>query len=114
MKSGMEMMLESMGIQTGAIKQLLDPENVKKLLTKIETMCNSIEEIKVSVQRIEIKLGTLPESVAMQLLEDGASDAFKDAAEFVRSYNNGNSGDSDNGNGSDTGTGNDAAFGRGI
>ena len=98
MKSGMEMMLESMGIQTGAIKQLLDPENVKKLLTKIETMCNSIEEVKVSVQRIETKLGTLPDSVLMQLLEDGASDAFKDAAEFVKGFNNGNRGNSDNGN----------------
>ena len=118
MKSGMEMMLESMGIQTGAIKQLLDPENVKKLLTKIETMCNSIEEIKVSVQRIEIKLGTLPESVAMQLLENGASDVFKDSAEFVKGYNSGNSGDSDNGNGSDSrsinGDANSDGNGRGI
>lgn len=129
MKSGMEMMLESMGIQTGAIKQLLDPENVKKLLTKIETMCNDIDAIKErlclndvesvivqiqrSIERVEIKLGTLPESVAMQLLQDGASDAFKDAAEFVRSFNNGNSGDSDNGNGSDTGSINGDANGIG-
>ena len=132
MKSGMEMMLESMGIQTGAIKQLLDPENVKKLLTKIETMCNTVERTLVrvevnhdhimdlinSVRRIEIKLGTLPESVAMQLLENGASDAFKDAAEFVKGYNSGNSGDSDNGNGSDTrsinGDANSDGNGRGI
>ena len=98
----------------------MTPENIKKLLTKIETMCNSIEEIKVSVQRIEIKLGTLPESVAMQLLQDGASDAFKDAAEFVRSFNNGNSGDSDNGNGdgsdsrSINGDANGIGNGRGI
>jgi hypothetical protein len=33
MKSGMEMMLDSMGIQTGAIKQLLDPANIKALLS---------------------------------------------------------------------------------
>lgn len=113
MKSGMEMMLESMGIQTGAIKKLLDPENIEKLLTKIEMMCNSIEEIKESVQRIEIKLGTLPESVAMKLLEDGASDAFKDAAEFVKGYNSGNSGDSDNRNGSDSRSINGDANGNG-
>lgn len=118
MKSGMEMMLESMGIQTEAIKQLLDPANIKALLTKIETMCNSVEEIKVSVQRIEIKLGTIPESVAMKLLADGESEAFQDVVKFVREYNDGNSRDSDNGNGAgdSPGHGNDAISdsGRGI
>lgn len=125
MKSGMEMMLESMGIQTGAIKQLLDPENVKKLLTKIETMCDEVsrtwfkvEELSDAVKRIEIKLGTLPESVAMQLLENGASEAFKDVAEFVKGYNSGNSRDSNNGNGSDSrsinGDANSDGNGRGI
>ena len=108
MKSGMEMMLESMGIQTGAIKQLLDPANVKALLTKIETMCNTVEAIMQSnaslyaaILRIELKLGTLPEDVQMKLLEDCQSQAFKDAVEYVRDYN-GNSGDSNKGNGSDS------------
>jgi hypothetical protein len=104
MKSGMEMMLDSMGIQTGAIKQLLDPANIKALLSKIETMCNSVEDIKASVLRIETKLGTLPESIAMQLLGDGQSEAFQETVEFVKEYNGGNSRDSDNGNGSDTGS----------
>lgn len=104
MKSGMEMMLESMGIQTGAIKQLLDPANIKELLSKIETMCNSVEDIKASALRIETKLGTLPESIAMQLLGDGQSEAFQETVEFVKEYNGGNSRDSDNGNGSDTGS----------
>ena len=95
MKSGMEMMLESMGIQTTAIKQLFDPNNVKALITKVETMCNTIDEIKGSVLRVEIKLGTLPSSIAMQLLNDGQSDAFQKATEYVREYN----GSGDNGNG---------------
>ncbi len=116
MKSGMEMMLESLGIQTEAVKQLLDPKNIKQLLGKIETLCNSVEEIKISVMRIEIKLGTLPEPVAIALLEDGQSQAFKDAAEYVKGYNNGNSGNSGNDKGSNTGSGNDATSdnGRGI
>jgi hypothetical protein len=113
MKSGMEMMIESMGIQTSAIKQLLDPENIKQLLRKIEIFCNDASETRMAVMRIETKLGTLPETVAMKLLEDGQSDAFKYATEFVRGYNgesrengvkaDGNSGNSNNGNGSDTG-----------
>jgi hypothetical protein len=117
MKSGMEMMLESLGIQTEAVKQLLDPKNIKQLLDKIETLCNSVEEIKISVMRIEIKLGTLPEPVAIALLEDGQSQAFKDAVEFVRTYN-GNNGDSNDGNinGDNTGSNNGATSdsGRGI
>jgi hypothetical protein len=89
MKSGMEMMLESMGIQTGAIKQLLDPTNVKALLGKVERMCNTVDEINASVLRIETKLGTIPEPIAMKLLEDGASQAFQEAAEYVRDNSNG-------------------------
>ena len=111
MKSGMELMLDSMGIQTGAVKQLLDPANIKALLSKIETMCKEttvtlfeVTEIKDSVRRIETKLGTLPESIAMQLLGDGQSEAFQETVEFVKEYNSGNSRDSDNGNGSDTGS----------
>ena len=105
MKSGMEMMLDSMGIQTGAVKQLLDPANIKALLSKIETMCKEITvilfevtEIKDSVRRIETKLGTLPESIAMKLLADGQSEAFKETVEFVRTYNDRNDRDSNNGN----------------
>jgi len=113
MKSGMEMMLDSMGIQTSAVKQLLDPANIKALLSKVETMCNSVEEIKVSVLRIETKLGTLPESVAMKLLADGQTEAFKETVEFVRGYNNGDSRDSNNGTGSDTGSINGDANGNG-
>jgi hypothetical protein len=113
----MEMMLKSMGIQTDAIKQLLDPENVKKLLSKIETLCNSVEDVKQAVLRIELKLGTLPDNIAQQLLADGQSEAFKEAVEFVRGYN-GDSGNSNNGSGNDTrpgiGSGAASADGRGI
>jgi hypothetical protein len=84
MKSAMEMMLENMGIQTGIIKQLLEPERIKTLLNKVETMFNSVEDIKTSVLRIEIKLNTLPLEQALKLLADGQSEAFKEAAEYVR------------------------------
>ena len=84
MKSAMEMMLENMGIQTGIIKQLLEPERIKTLLNKVETMFNSVEDIKASVLRIEIKLNTLPLEQALKLLADGQSEAFKEAAEYVR------------------------------
>jgi hypothetical protein len=90
MKSGMVMMLESMGIQVEAVQQLLDPKNVKLLLDKVQRMCDTVDEIKASVLRVEIKLGTLPESVAMNLLADCQSEAFKQAAEFVRDYNGDN------------------------
>ena len=99
MQSGIEMMLKSMGIQTDVINQLLEPERIKLLLTKIETMCNSVEETKAAVLRIETKLGTLPESLAMKLLADGQTQAFQDAVEYVRGYNGDNcNGSSDNGN----------------
>jgi hypothetical protein len=91
MKSGMEMMLESMGIQTGIIKQLLEPERIKTLLNKVETMFNSVEEIKASVLRIEIELNTLPLEQALKLLADGQSEAFREAAEYVRDNSEGSS-----------------------
>ena len=122
MKTGMEMMLDSMGIQTGAVKQLLDPANIKALLSKIEAMCKEttvtlfeVTEIKDSVRRIETKLGTLPESIAMKLLADGQSEAFKETVEFVRTYNDRNDRDSNDGNEINTRTdiGNDATGGNG-
>ncbi len=88
MKSGMEMMLDSMGIQTGAVKQLLDPENIKALLTKIEKMYTTIDEIYAAVLRVEIKLETIPTEKAMGLLSDGLEQAERDVEEYVRNFNN--------------------------
>ena len=92
------------------------------MLSKIETMCREttvtlfeVTEIKDSVRRIETKLGTLPESIAMKLLADGQSEAFKKTVEFVRTYNDRNDRDSNNGNEINTRTdiGNDATGGNG-
>jgi hypothetical protein len=88
----MEMMLESMGIQTDAIKQLLDPKNVKALLQKVETMCDMVQESNERLKRIEIKLETMDSKELEKLLSDGMERAQLESSEYVREYNGGNSG----------------------
>jgi hypothetical protein len=90
MKTGMEMMLASMGIDTDAIRKLLDPENIKQLLHRVEKSCNTIESIDARLLRIEVKLETLPPDVAMRLLADNRESAEKEAAEYARNNSDGN------------------------
>ena len=103
--NGMEMMIKSMGIQTEQIKLLLDPENIKQLLTKIETMCNQVDDIHNRTEsmiihqqnttdrlnRIEIKLQTIPTDEALEIL-DANKDVLADVTrEMEQSYGiNGN------------------------
>ena len=98
--NGMEMMLKSFGFDPEQIKSgLLNAQ--KSIMEEVQKLHSEIESVNAKVTRIEIKLGTIPETVAMQLLEDGANEAFTSAAEYVRTYN-GDSRDSNNGNGSDS------------
>jgi len=87
MKSGIEMMLESMGIQTDAIKQLLEPEKIKALLNKVEKMCDETSECNARLKRIETKLETMPDEEVMKLLADGKETAERETAEYVGDYN---------------------------
>ncbi len=104
--NGIEIMLKSMGIDTSALRDLLDPTNVCTLLNRVEKMCDNIDEIKLMCLRVEIKLGTLPEDISMQLIADHSTEAFQQALEYVRSYNNGDNGNAgcyngNNGNNAD-------------
>jgi hypothetical protein len=103
MQSGMEMMLKSMGIDTAAIKELLDPEKIKLLLLRIEKTIDqvdcmqptlaAIEEtlmvLEEKLVRLEIKHGTIPYDDAMQLLADNKESAEKETADYVRNNSDG-------------------------
>lgn len=68
----MEMMLKSMGIQTDAIKQLLEPERLKELVTKIESLFDKLDVIDAKLTRIEMKLETIPNDEAMKMLSENS------------------------------------------
>lgn len=70
MPSGLELMLKSMGIDVEAIKSVVNPETIKGIVVKVETLDSRLTNIENSLLRIETKLETLPTDVAMKYISD--------------------------------------------
>lgn len=85
--NGMDMMFKSMGIDIDGIKRVLNPDTVKRLVSDLETVSSKLNAIDEKLTRIEIKLETIPQHEAMNLLSDGELDAREKVNAFVREYN---------------------------
>lgn len=109
MANGMDMMFKSMGIDIEGIKQVLNPETVKRFVEGFESLSTRVDDVREQqtsqaqavlflrdglasiderLTRIEIKLETLPTAEAMLLLKDGEKTAHDAVNKFVHDYNN--------------------------
>ncbi len=89
--NGMEMMLKSMGIDVEAIKDVANPQTVKRVIDTLLSISDALESIDKKLTRIEVRLETMPTSEAMKLLSDGKELAEKEAMDYVRANTDGNS-----------------------
>lgn len=88
MQSGMEMMFKSMGIDIEGIKQVLNPETVKRFVTQLESVSTKLDTIEQRLTRIELKLETMPQNEVMNLLQNGNAEVVEAVNAFVHHYNN--------------------------
>ena len=92
MKSGIEMMLSSMGIDPDKIKETLLQAQTS-VMDEVQKVNTKLDALDAKLTRIELKLETVPPDVAMQLLADGKEQAENEVAQYVRDNSDGSSND---------------------
>lgn len=100
--NGMEMMLKSVGFDPEKIKkQLTDAqamieERVQGVSSRLSEIENQNDFIIASLQRIEMKLGTLPESELMKIIASKTPEEID--ADVKEIYGRNDGGNNDTGN----------------